>query len=110
VPPPVTLEKVGHDLKFEGLPYLAGRLQTSQRLRPTEIGGIQRPEEFPALAASGSLGGNRRGHSILDGMYRNHTNRALRHCNLMGPWLPRGTEVCRIPSSVQSTACFHSAG
>jgi hypothetical protein len=49
VPSPLTLEKIDHDMEFEWLLCLASRLQTYQRLRPTEIGGIQKSEEFPAL-------------------------------------------------------------
>ena len=75
MPSQLTPDKLDHDLEFEWLLCLASRLQTAQRLRPTEVGGLQSPEEFPALTTSRSLGENTRGHSILDKTYRNHEAR-----------------------------------
>jgi hypothetical protein len=68
-------DKIDHDLEFEWLLCLTSRLQSSQRLLPMKVGGIQRPEEFPALTTSRSLGENTRGHSILNKKYRNHEAR-----------------------------------
>jgi hypothetical protein len=62
--------KVNHDVEIEWLLCLASRLQASQRLRPTEIRGIQRPGEFPTLSTRGTLGENARGHSITGRRYR----------------------------------------
>jgi hypothetical protein len=67
--------KIDDGLEFEWLLCVASGLQASQRLRPTEVGGIQRPEEFPALTTSRFLGQNPRGHSILDKKYPNHQAR-----------------------------------
>jgi len=99
VPSLLKSHKINDDLEFESLLCLASRLQPSQRLRPTKVGGIQRPEEFPALTTSRSLGENPRGYSILDKKYRNHKDRALKHCSLMGPWLPHGTAGLSKPIS-----------
>jgi len=72
VPSLLKPDKINHELEFEWLLCLASRLQTTQRLRPTEVGGLQKPEEFPALTTSRSLGENPRARSILDKKYRNH--------------------------------------
>jgi hypothetical protein len=64
--------KIDCDLEFEWLPCVASRFQTSQRLRPTEIRGLQRLAEFPKLTTSRSPGENPRGYSILNKWYRNH--------------------------------------
>ena len=64
--------KMDHDLEFEWLLCLASRLQSSQLLRPTGVGGIERPEEFLALTTSRLLGETPRAHSILEKKYRNH--------------------------------------
>jgi hypothetical protein len=42
-------DKIDHNLEFEWLLCLANRFQTSQCLRPTEVRGIRRPEEFPHI-------------------------------------------------------------
>ena len=75
MPSQLNPDKLDHDLEFEWLLCLASRLETSQRLRPTDVGGLQRPEKFPALTTSRSLGVNPRGYSILDKKYRNHEAR-----------------------------------
>jgi hypothetical protein len=75
VPSLLKPDKLDHDLEFEWLLCLSSRLQTAQRLRPTEVGGLQSPGEFPALTTSRSLGENPRAHSILDKKYRNHEAR-----------------------------------
>jgi hypothetical protein len=67
--------KMDHDLEFEWLLCLASRLQSSQLLRPTKVGWIQRPKELPALTTSRSLGENPRAHSSLDKKCRNHEAR-----------------------------------
>jgi hypothetical protein len=71
VPYPPKSHKVNRDLEFEWLLSLSSRLQTSQRLRPTEIHGIQRPKEFPTLSTRTTLGENAGGHSITDRKYSN---------------------------------------
>ncbi len=68
-------DKIDHDLEFEWLLCLASRLQSSQLLRPTKVGWIQRPKELPVLTTSRSLGENPRAHSSLDKKYRNHEAR-----------------------------------
>ena len=75
MPSQLNPDKLDHDLEFEWLLCLSSRLQTAQRLRPMEVGGLQSPEEFPALMTSRSLGENPRAHSILDKTYRNHEAR-----------------------------------
>jgi hypothetical protein len=77
VPSQLNPDKLDHDLEFEWLHCLASRLQTAQRLRPTEVGGLQSPEEFPALTTSRSLGENPMAHSIFDKEYRNHRARMV---------------------------------
>jgi hypothetical protein len=61
MPSLLTLEKIDHDMELEWLLCLASRFQTYERLRPTEIGGIQRSKEFPTLTTSSPLGENPRG-------------------------------------------------
>jgi hypothetical protein len=61
MPSLLTLEKIDHDMELEWLLCLASRFQTYQRLRPTEIGGMQRSKEFPTSTTSSSLGENPRG-------------------------------------------------
>ena len=90
MPPPLKPDKIDHDLEFGWLLCLVSRIQLSQRPRAMKIGGIQRLEEFPALTTSSSLGGNPRGHSVLDGKYRNHKDSTLKHCSLTEPWLSHG--------------------
>ena len=68
-------DKIDHDLEFEWLLCLASRLQSSQILRPTKVGWIQRPKELPALTTRRFLGENPRAHSILDKKYRNREAR-----------------------------------
>jgi hypothetical protein len=63
--------KMDHDLEFEWLLCLASRLQSSQLLRPTKVGWIQRHKELPALTTSRSLGENPSARSSLDKKYRN---------------------------------------
>ena len=75
MPSQLNPDKLDHDLEFEWLLCLSSRLQTVQRLRPMEVGGLQSPEEFPALATTRSLGENPRAHSILGKTYRNHEAR-----------------------------------
>ena len=99
------LDKIDRHLEFEWLLCLANRLQ---RVRHTEDGGIQRPEEFPALTTSSSLGDNPRRHSILDGKHHSQKDRALRHCSPTGPWLPHGTAGLSRPISTSITVRLHS--
>jgi hypothetical protein len=40
VPSQLNPDKLDHDLEFEWLLCLSSRLQTAQRLRPTEVGGL----------------------------------------------------------------------
>jgi hypothetical protein len=75
MPSPLNPDKIDHDLEFEWLLCLSSRLQSSQRLLPMKVGGIRRPEEFPALTTGRSLGENTGGHSILNKKYRNHEAR-----------------------------------
>jgi hypothetical protein len=75
VPSQLNPDKLDHNLEFEWLLCLSSRLQTAQRLRPTEVGGLQSSEKFPARTTSRSLGENPRAHSILDKTYRNHEAR-----------------------------------
>jgi len=71
VPSQLKSQKFDRDQEFESLLCHASRLQTSQRLRPTEIHGIQRPKEFPTLSSRRTLGENAGGRSITDRKYRN---------------------------------------
>jgi len=68
----LTPDKIDHDLEFEWLLCLSSRLQSSQLLRPTKVGWIQRHKELPALTTSRSLGENPSARSSLDKKYRNH--------------------------------------
>jgi hypothetical protein len=58
VPSLLKSDKIDHDLEFERLLCFASKLQISKRLQPTGGGGLQRPEEFPTLTTSRSLGEN----------------------------------------------------
>jgi hypothetical protein len=71
MPPLLKSDKLDHDMEFEWLLCLASRRQTSQRLRSTEVGGIQRPEEFPAL----TFHREPERALILDRKYPNHEAR-----------------------------------